>query len=67
MNIAIIRTVQLGLGKFLSCDFSKPWTVEIARIAIEKQRNSKLSQKAFAEAHGFPVSRFRSKTAQEAK
>jgi hypothetical protein len=34
-----------------------PWTIREARVALRRQAESGMSQRAFAEAEGFPVGR----------
>jgi hypothetical protein len=46
---------------------SRPWTPELATLAIKWHEVSGETQSAFAQAHGFPVSRFRSKVARKAR
>ena len=48
-------------------DLCRPWTPELATLAIKWHEVSGETQQAFAQAHGFPVSRFRSKVAREAR
>lgn len=43
------------------------WTVSVAREALRLWAASGQSQADFAKAHGFPVSRFRSKAAIQAR